>query len=128
MSREPITIAPSDFAPLDVATPKIRGPRMPRRRPLLAALSLFALAMLFLYNARSLQIVVDAQAPARVSVAGIALPFGKRYLLLPGSYEVDIAAEGYQSLATTIVVDERDSQTVSLSLQAMPRLIFIIMF
>jgi formylglycine-generating enzyme required for sulfatase activity len=125
MTRQPVTIAPSEFAPLDLATPKTRGPRMPRRRPLLAALSLFALAMLFLYNARSLQIVVDAQAPARVSIAGLALPLGKHYLLLPGSYEVDIAAEGYQSLVTTIVVDERDSQSVAVSLQALPGLISI---
>ena len=57
--------------------------------------------MLFLYSARSLQIVVDAQAPARVSVAGLALPFGKHYLLLPGSYEVNVTAEGYQPLVTT---------------------------
>jgi len=125
MTRQAVTIAPSDFTPLDPTTPKTRGPRKPVRRPLLAALSLFALVMLFLYSARSLQIVVDAQAPTRVSVAGLALPFGKHYLLRPGSYEVKVMAEGYQSLVTTIVVDERDSQTIELSLQALPGLLSI---
>ncbi len=123
MSTKPVTIAPSDFTPLDPATPKKRGPRKPLRLALFASLALFALVMLFLYSARSLQIVVDAQSPSRVSVAGLALPFGQHYLLRPGDYEVSVSAAGYQPLVTTVTVDERDNQTVTLSLQAMPGLV-----
>ena len=56
--------------------------------------------------------MVDAQAPARVSVDGLALPFGNHYLLRPGDYEVSVTAAGYQPLVTTVTVDERDNQTV----------------
>jgi formylglycine-generating enzyme required for sulfatase activity len=86
---------------------------------------LFALAMLFLLNARSLHVVVDAQAPASVSVSGLALPLGTRYLLLPGSYEVSATAEGYQPKATTVAVDERDNQSVEMTLQPLPGLVSI---
>lgn len=122
MSSEPvpITIAPSGFTPLEEAAPKASGPRHTGRWVLLACLALFALAMLFLSSARSLQIAVIAEAPVAVSVSGFALPLGKRYLLLPGQYEVGAEAEGYLPLSTTVTVDERDSQTVELTLQALP--------
>jgi hypothetical protein len=83
------------------------------------------LMMLFLFSARSLQITVDAEVPAQVSVSGLALPFGKRYLLLPGEYGVSAKAEGYQPLITTVDVDDSDSQILELSLQALPGLISI---
>lgn len=92
---------------------------------LVACLALFALAMMFLFSARSLRVVVDAQVPAQVSVSGLALPFGERYLLLPGDYDVRATAEGYQSAATTVTVDERDDQTVELKLQPLPGLVSI---
>ncbi len=87
------------------------------------SLALFALALLFLYSARSLEIVVDAQSPARVSVAGLAVPIGKHYLLQPGDYQVSVTAAGYQPLVTTVTVDERDNQTVELAPQALPGLV-----
>ena len=123
-SKQPVTIAPSDFTPLGRAPP----PPQPRKRGrplLLACLTLFALALLFLSSARSLHIVVDAQAPARVSVSGLALPFGERYLLRPGNYEVRATAAGYQPLVTRVTVDERDDQSLELKLQALPGLVSI---
>ena len=120
MPSEPITIAPSGFTPLDEAAPKTSGPQHKGRWVLLACLALFVLAMLFLFSARSLQIAVIAEVPADVSVSGFSLPLGKRYLLLPGDYEVGAEAEGYQPLVTTVTVDDRDSQTVELTLQALP--------
>lgn len=125
MSKQPITIAPSGFTPLEEATSKAPGPRKKGRWVLVACLALFVLVMLFLFSARSLQIAVDAEVPAQVSVSGLALPFGKRYLLLPGEYEVNARAEGYQPLTTTATVDDRDSQTLELSLQALPGLVSI---
>lgn len=125
MPNTPVTIAPSDFAPLETATPNAPGPRKRGRMVLVFCLALFVLVMLFLFSARSLQIEVGAQAPAQVSVSGLALPFGKRYLLLPGEYEVNVTAEGYHPLVTTVTVDERDSQTLELQLQALPGLISI---
>ena len=125
MSNEPVTIAPSGFTPLDAAASKTPTPHKKGRWLLIACLALFLLALLFLFSARSLQITVDAEVAAQVSVDGLALPFGNRYLLLPGTYKVSASAEGYQPLATTVEVDDRDDQTIELTLQAMPGLIAI---
>jgi len=113
-------IEPSGFRPLDTAAP---GPR--RRAPgprwaIIAAVVAFALALAFLFSARSLLIVVEAAAPAQVSVSGLALPFGERYLLLQGQYAVTARAEGYEPLVTDITVDARASQSVELVLQPLP--------
>jgi formylglycine-generating enzyme required for sulfatase activity len=124
-SNTPVTIAPSAFTPREQATTKARGPLRPGRIVLLVCLALFALVMLALHSARSLQIVVEAQAPAHVSIAGLALPFGQHYLLRPGAYEVKVTAEGYQMLVTSITVDERDDQTVTLALEALPGLLSV---
>ncbi|CAA0091039.1 Serine/threonine-protein kinase pkn1 [Halioglobus japonicus] len=125
MPNEPVTIAPSGFTPLEDAASKPPAPRKKGRWLLIACLLLFVLALLFLFTARSLQITVNAEVPAQVSVGGLVLPFGNRYLLLPGAYEVSAAAEGYQALVTTVEVDDRDDQTLELTLNALPGLISI---
>jgi formylglycine-generating enzyme required for sulfatase activity len=125
MSSKPVTIVPSGFTPLEQAAPKTPVPRKAGRMVLFFCLGLFVLVMLFLLSARSLMIEVAAQAPAKVSVSGLALPFGKRYLLRPGNYEIHATAEGYHPLATTVTVDQRDSQSIELQLQALPGLLSI---
>lgn len=125
MPNEPITIAPSGFTPLEEATAATPGPRKTGRWILLASLALFVLVMLFLFSARSLQVKVAAEAPVHIAVSGIAFPFGKRYLLLPGEYEVSATAEGYQPLQATITVDDSENQTVKLQLQALPGLVSV---
>jgi len=124
-SAPPVTIAPSDFTPLGRAAPPAPKPRKPGRALLIACLALFALALVFLSSARSLHVVVDAQAPVRVSVSGLAVPFGARYLLRPGDYEVRASAEGYQPQSVAVTVDERDSQSVEITLQPLPGLVSI---
>ncbi|MDG2046143.1 MAG: PEGA domain-containing protein [Halioglobus sp.] len=125
MATEPITISPSDFIPLSQATPKAPVPRKTGRMVLIFCLGVFVLVMLFLLSARSLMIEVKAQTSAQVSVSGLALPFGKRYLLRPGDYAVHVTAEGYYPLATTVTVDHRDSQSIELQLQALPGLLSV---
>jgi hypothetical protein len=110
MSTKPVTIAPSSFTPLEQAAPKAPVPRKAGRMVLFFCLALFILLMLFLLSARSLMIEVTAQAPAKVSVSGLALPFGKRYLLRPGEYDIRVTAKGYHPLTTTAT-----SATASLS-------------
>jgi hypothetical protein len=118
-------IEPSAFEPLDSAAQK-PPPRANRGRwLLLACAALFALVMLFLLSARSLQVVVIAETPASVELSGLALPFGDRYLLRPGQYTVRASAEGYHPLETGVTVDERDSQTLELTLQLLPGLVSI---
>lgn len=125
MSTKPVTIAPSGFTPLEQAAPKAPVPRKAGRMVLFFCLALFVLLMLFLLSARSLMIEVAAQAPGHVSVSGLALPFGKRYLLRPGEYDIRVTAEGYHPLATTVTVDQRDSQSIEVQLQALPGLLSV---
>ena len=118
-------IQPSAFEPLGATQQKPPRQANTRRWLLLASALLFALVMLFLLSARSLQVVVTAESPAQVERSGLALPFGDRYLLRPGTYTVRASAEGYHPLETEVTVDERDSQTLQLTLQLLPGLVSI---
>ncbi|MDE0929827.1 MAG: PEGA domain-containing protein [Halioglobus sp.] len=125
MSTKPVTISPSGFTPLDQAAPNAPVSRKTGRMVLFFCLGVFVLVMLFLLSARSLMIEVKAQTPAQISVSGLALPFGKRYLLRPGDYDIHVTAEGYYPLATTVTVDHSDSQSIELPLQALPGLLSV---
>ena len=119
-SGNSLTIEPSGFTPLDPQVPHEKKPPRPRRLALFGTMALFALIMGFLLTARSLQVVVDTASPAEVEVSGLALPFGERYLLRPGEYDIRVTAEGYHPLVTRVSVDEADSQTVELAPRALP--------
>jgi formylglycine-generating enzyme required for sulfatase activity len=124
-TSQPLAIEPSAFQPLDTAA--IKPPRQgnPVRWVLVACAAVFIIIMGFLLSARSLQVLVTADTPAEVSVSGLALPFGERYLLRQGQYQVSASAEGYYPLVTDITVDARDSQTVELVLQPLPGLLSV---
>lgn len=113
-------IEPSAFEPLDSAKPAAQRKRHPLRWTVGVALALFVLAMLFLFSARSLEVRVASETPADIHVSGLALPFGGRYLLLPGEYSVSAQAEGYHPMEATVTVDDSASQSVALKLQALP--------
>lgn len=115
--RQPI--APAAFEPLaEVAGPKRRG--LPRYSWLYALIAGFALVLLFLLTARSLQITVVAESEAELSLSGLAIPFGGRYLLRPGEYALAVNAEGYHPYAETLTVDDAASQRVEVILQPLP--------
>ncbi len=118
------TIEPAPFEPLHNASPPPPAKRHRPGRWLLAAVGLvFVLIMGFLLSARSLQITVDSVSPATVSVSGLAVPFGGRYLLRAGEHIVHASAQGYQSLSMTVTVDNRDSQNLQLTLQPLPGIV-----
>jgi len=118
-------IQPSAFQPLTADAHKPPPQRNVRRWLIVACALVFALVMLFLLKARSLQVVVNTQTPAEVSISGLALPFGDRYLLRPGTYTVRASAEGYHPLETRVTVDDRDSQSVQLEPRMLPGLVGI---
>ena len=121
----PGIIQPSAFQPMGSADEKPPQRRNTGRWLLLASALVFAVLMLFLLSARSLQVLVLADAPATVAIDGLALPFGERYLLRPGTYTVRATAPGYHPMETEVTVDDRDSQTLELSLQLLPGLVSI---
>ncbi|MCB1844479.1 MAG: PEGA domain-containing protein [Halioglobus sp.] len=122
----PDTITPSDFTPLGAAPAAPGGKRHPLRITVACGLALFAAALVFLLGARSVHIDIASQTAADSEIGGPALPFGRhRYLLWPGEYALRVSAEGYLPLQTTITVDDRDSQNVPVTLEALPGLLSI---
>jgi len=116
-------IEPSAFQPLAADTAKTSTKHHPRRWLLGGTVLVFALVMAFLLTSRSLQILVLAETESQVSLNGLALPFGDRYLLRPGEYPVSASAPGYYPMETSVVVDDRDSQVLELVLQPLPGLL-----
>ena len=113
-------IEPTGFTPLDASATDTVTRRPTRLLVVVAVLALFAAAVAFLFSARSVLIRVIAETPAQLSVRGLALPVGERYLLLPGEHRVTAKAPGYKALSTLVNVDERDSQEIELLLQPLP--------
>lgn len=120
---QPLAIEPSAFQPLEAAPEQPPRQRNPMRWLLVGCALLFGLVMLFLLSARSLQVVVTASSPAQVSIGGLALPFGERYLLRPGTYDIQVKAEGYHPLQTEVVVGDGDGQAIELVMQPLPGLL-----
>ncbi|RLQ22331.1 PEGA domain-containing protein [Seongchinamella sediminis] len=118
-------IEPSAFQPLDTAAADAARPFQPLRWAIAGLGLLFLLIMGFLLSARSLQVIVVAESPASVSISGLALPFGERYLLRPGDYRIEAGAAGYHPLTTEVTVTDSDSQSVELQLRPLPGLVSI---
>jgi len=72
-------------------------------------------ALFFLLTARSLDIVVDAIGPADISLSGIAIPIGPRYLLRSGEYELVVKVPGYEDFEDMITVGNAESQRLDIS-------------
>src|SRR6056297_3131946 len=105
-----VTIRPSGFTPLEDDTGRPRRRLQPLRIALLLALACVAAALVFLFTARSLEVVVDAQGKVDTSISGLAVPLGNRYLLRPGDDTLTATAAGYRPLTTEVTVDDSDSQ------------------
>ena len=114
-------IRPSAFQPLATSTQKTKKTGNPWRRVLLATLLIFVAIMTFLLSARSLQIGVQAETRATVTLSGgLFLPFGDRYLLHTGDYQVNISAPGYHPLHSSVTVTDEDSQVIRFVLRPLP--------
>lgn len=113
-------IAPTSFEPLAPG----EGPekaRIPLSRWILTAvLGVFLIALWFLLTARSLEVTVVAEEPAEVVISGLALPFGERFLLRSGEYQLQVTASGYHPYDSTFTVDREASQRVEVVLQPLP--------
>ncbi|MEE8339120.1 MAG: PEGA domain-containing protein, partial [Xanthomonadales bacterium] len=118
---KPAAIEPSAFEPLAVAAHKPRRGASPWRWILLAATAVFIAIMGFLLSAKSVQITVQAQTSADIALSGgLYLPFGDRYLLHTGDYQVTATAVGYHPLYSTVTVTDEDTQIVQLVLRPLP--------
>ncbi|MEH6582719.1 MAG: PEGA domain-containing protein [Halioglobus sp.] len=114
-------IAPSAFEPLSEKEPDPeRSGRPLRWIPIVTGL-VFVVIMGFLFTARSLEIKVIAESEADITLSGgLHLPFGGRYLLRGGDYQVAVVAAGYHPLNSEVTVTDADSQTLELTLLPLP--------
>ena len=86
---------------------------------LLAALVLAA-ALLFIFNARAIVVASNASDP-QVRLSGAALPIGGgRFLLLRGSYRLDISAAGYHPQQQRIEVTADSPANLHIALEPLP--------
>lgn len=120
----PVAAAPATAAPA-ITAQRMRtpAPAPRRRRPwwLYASLALLGLLALELFTARAVGIqVVPAQARLSLQGSWLALKLGKRYLLHPGSYQLEMTAEGYEPMTAPLVVGEARSQEFQFRLEPLP--------
>ncbi|MEM6580996.1 MAG: PEGA domain-containing protein [Pseudomonadota bacterium] len=116
----PGAIEPSAFQPLGSEQTVATAPRNTKRIVLIALVVVFLLLMFFLLSARSIEIIVQSEEPADISINGLALPFGDRYLLRPGDYTISASAEGYHPLESPVTVGESNNQSIELVLRPLP--------
>lgn len=115
--RQPIQ--PASFEPLAASSgPEKR--RLPRYSWLYLLVGLFLIVLWFLLTARSVSIIVEAESDAEVSVAGLAIPFGGRYLLRPGQYDLSVTAPGYVPFTGALEIGDAASQEQRIRLQPLP--------
>ena len=81
---------------------------------------LIAYVLFFLLTARSVSVTVSAETPSSISISGIHLPFGERYLVRPGTYAMTVTAEGYRPYAGNLVVDDTEIQSQTIQLTPLP--------
>ncbi|MEM8662107.1 MAG: PEGA domain-containing protein, partial [Pseudomonadota bacterium] len=116
----PGAIEPSAFQPLGSEQTVVTAPRNTKRIVLIALVVVFLLLMFFLLSARSIKITVQSENPADISINGLALPFGDRYLLRPGDYTISASAKGYHPLESPVTVGESNNQSIELVLRPLP--------
>lgn len=114
-------IAPSAFEPLSNNDPAPqRGRRSWRPIPIITG-AIFVAIMAFLLSAKSLEIKVVAVSESQIDISGgLYLPFGGRYLMRKGDYQIDVEAPGYHPMSSDILINADDSQTLELTLQPLP--------
>ncbi len=116
----PTAIEPSAFQPLSEAGPAPKQQRSPLRWLLAGSALLFALVMAFLLTSRSVQLQVVAESEPDIDLGGLAIPFGERYLMRPGSYDLAVDAPGYHPYRDSLTVTSEDAQVVQVIMQPLP--------
>ena len=114
------------FEPAAAPTDATRSLRL---KPLTVATSLviafIAYILFFLLTAKSVEIDVRATTTGDISISGLAVPFGGRFLIRPGNYDLEVSAEGYVPFDGVLEVTSADSQTRSVVLKPLPGILSI---
>lgn len=113
-------ISPIDFTPVG-AGKKSREPRL-RPVPILVTtlLCMGAGLLWFLLTARSVELKPSPPTATIKVSGGLSFHIGGRYLLRPGSFQLQVSAPGYFDLAQELRVSEDAQQSYPLTLAKMP--------
>ena len=86
---------------------------------LAVVLAFAAVVFVYLLVARAVIFNIDP-GHATISISGLSFHIGDNFLLLPGPRQVDVEAEGYHALSTTIEVTGERTQEAELALDPLP--------
>ncbi len=118
-------IQPADFKSLDGEQSSSEDQKMSARWLLWIGFFVFLICLSFLLTARSIQIQTDTISKPKIEISGLAIPIGNRFLIREGNYPMQISAEGYEPLQTTLNVGSESNQLVQLSLSILPGIVTI---
>ncbi|MGB0222866.1 MAG: PEGA domain-containing protein, partial [Luminiphilus sp.] len=114
------------FEPAAAPTDAARSFRL---KPVTVATSIatafIAYILFFLLTAKSVEIDVRATTTGDIAISGLAVPFGGRFLVRPGNYDLEVSAEGYVPFEGVLEVTSADSQTRSVVLKPLPGILSI---
>ena len=113
-------IAPAAFTPRAAEIKRTGFKARPFQVGLISVLVLFAIAMWFLFTARSVLFTVEPAYSDLDIDGGLHLKLGDRYLLRSGAYDLTATAQGYYTLEREFEVSEAESQELQLVLRRLP--------
>ena len=91
------SLSPTAFEPRSEKTVATTRRLTPATALLVVAGFVIAYVLFFLLTARSVSVTVESETTPTIDISGLHLPFGERFLMRPGSYELNVTAEGYQT-------------------------------
>jgi len=116
-------LKPAEFAPISGSKSSSNGPKLPSTRTLaivLVAAVLFCV-LLFLFNAKSLKVIVQPADSATVSLSGgLHLALSDRFLVLESGYQVSVTSPGFYPTAIDYQVTEAAAQNLTVALSPLP--------
>ncbi len=118
-------LSPTAFEPRSDANVVVNQRMTPTSALLLMAGLFIAYILFFLLTARSVSITVESETAPIIDLSGLHLPFGERFLMRPGSYELTVTAEGYQAFTGPLLVDDSEVQTQAVVLTPLPGTLII---
>ncbi|MCH1445495.1 MAG: SUMF1/EgtB/PvdO family nonheme iron enzyme [Luminiphilus sp.] len=118
-------LSPTAFEPRSDANVVVNQRMTPTSALLLMAGLFIAYILFFLLTARSVSITVESETAPIIDLSGLHLPFGERFLMRPGSYELTVMAEGYQAFTGPLLVDDSEVQTQAVVLTPLPGTLII---
>lgn len=113
-------IVPIDFTPANLEQSSWSFTLSPVKLTIIIALFCFACIAWFILSAKSILIDVSPITSNVTVNTPLAIKIGPRYLVREGEVEVNVVAQGYYELDTSIAVSDVQAQTFIIELRPLP--------